>query len=129
MTGAMAYVRNLGARALRALAGVGLLARFSVLSLVCLALLGAYLARESGEQIRGRAIAFAAEEAELITRFAVAHNVEALDLERPLPDSKVAHLDEVLHTGYNSEPVVGVRIWSPTGRIAYSDEREMIGER
>ena len=103
--------------------------RFSVLSLACLALLGGYLARESGEQIRERAIAFSEEEAELITRFTVAHRVRGLDLEKPLSPEKVERLDEVLHTGYQSEPVVGVRIWSPTGRVAYSDDAEMIGER
>src|SRR5918994_2622512 len=129
MTGAMAYARNLGERISRAAGRLGLLARFSVLSLACLAVLGAYVARETGQQIRERAIAYAAEEAELVTRFAVAHQVKGVDLERPLGESRIAHLDEVLHTGYSSEPVVGVRIWSPTGRVAYSDETEMIGSR
>src|SRR5688572_24305983 len=110
MTGAMAYVRNLGERAFSAVGRMGLMVRFSVLSLACLAVLGAYLARETGRQIHERAVAYSAEEAELITRFAVAHHVEDLDLEKPLPAERIRHLDEVLHTGYSSEPVVGVRI-------------------
>ncbi len=51
MTGAMAYVRNLGERAFRAVRGTGLLVRFSVLSLACLAVLGGYLARATAKRV------------------------------------------------------------------------------
>ena len=122
-------MRRLLRHAIFATRRVGLLARFSVLSLACLLVLGGYLAQETRKQIRERAIVSAAHQAESIALFTVAHHVEGLDLERGLPAAKVNELDDLLHAGAASSPVVGVRIWSPTGLVAYSDEPEMIGQR
>src|SRR5215208_1634386 len=110
--------RKLHARARRAVDGLGLLGRFSVLSLACLILLGFVLAHYVGERIHQRALAASTESAEMITRFGIGPQPEGVD-----------SLDQLLHAGYTTYPVEEIMVWSRTGRVVYSNDRGLIGKR
>src|SRR5215208_8355129 len=121
--------RKLHARARRAVDGLGLLGRFSVLSLACLILLGFVLAHYVGERIHQRALAASTESAEMITRFGIGPQLVGVDLEHGLSPEAVDSLDQLLHAGYTTYPVEEIMVWSRTGRVVYSNDRGLIGKR
>jgi two-component system NarL family sensor kinase len=41
----------------------------------------------------------------------------------------IAHLDASVRRRVLHQPVVRVKLWTPSGRIVYSDERALIGQR
>src|SRR3954454_3508590 len=95
---------------------IGLLGRFSILSLACLVLLGVGLAHVASTRVHDRALANSGQEAELITRFGITPQISGADLEQGLAPEAIDALDQLLHAGYSSYPVVGIRIWSDSGR-------------
>jgi len=96
----------------------------TLLTLVVLGLVGAFLLERIG---RREAIRDAKELTEVAGRGIVAPN---------LPDGLVAGdpaalaaVDRVVRTRVLRDPVVRVKIWRADGRIVYSDEPRLIGER
>src|SRR4051812_20102006 len=108
---------------------LGLLGRFSVLSLVSLAVIGIALAHYVGNGIHERALASSAEEAELITRFGITPQISGADLRAGLSPEAVDSLDQLLHAGFTSRPVEEIRIWNADERVVYSDHTALIGRQ
>src|SRR4051794_3956713 len=108
---------------------LGLLGRFSLLSLGSLALIGLALAHFVGNGIHNRALASSAEEAELVTRFGITPQISGADLRSGLSAEAVDSLDALLHAGFTSHPVEEIRIWNAGGRVVYSNHTALIGTR
>jgi diguanylate cyclase (GGDEF)-like protein len=105
----------------------GLLGRFTVLSLLAVVVMGFVLAQTLKAQIRERALANAAQSADLIARFGIQPQLAGTDLTKPLAAEAVDALDALLHAGYSSEPVMSISVFNPEGRIVYSSEHALIG--
>jgi diguanylate cyclase (GGDEF)-like protein len=108
---------------------LGLLGRFSVLSLVSLAAIGFALAHFVGNGIHDRALASSAEEAELVTRFGITPQISGTDLRTGLSPEAVDSLDQLLHAGFTTHPVEEIRIWNADDRVVYSDHTALIGRQ
>src|SRR3954469_15624416 len=106
---------------------LGLLGRFSVLSLVSLALLGLVLAHFFSNRIHDRAVATAAQEAELMVNFGITPQLAGADLNQKMSPEAINTLDSLLHAGYTSHPVKEIRIYSAHRRVVYSDNRRAVG--
>jgi diguanylate cyclase (GGDEF)-like protein len=107
---------------------MGLLGRFSVLSLVATVLLGLVLGATLRGQIKHNALEHAGESAQLIARFGIQPqlNVDALD--SGLDKQKIATLDKVLRAGYTSGSIETIKIWNTSGTVIYSNRHTLIGE-
>jgi diguanylate cyclase (GGDEF)-like protein len=124
----MAAISRIPRARVRALADrLGLLGRFSVLSLACLAALGLVLAHFLSNRIHDRAVASAAQEAELIVNFGITPQIAGADLGQKLSPEAINALDALLHAGYTSNPVEEIRIYSAQHRVVYSDNRKAMG--
>lgn len=99
--------------------------RFMVTSLLAIGVLAVgtiYLQRRLGEEAAVRA---ARESGTLIGRGIVAPVLTEAALSGPGPAQ--ALLDRVVRTRVLDRDVVRIKIWSPDGRILYSDEKRLIG--
>jgi len=96
----------------------------TLLTLVVLGLVGAFLLERIG---RREAIRDAKQLTELAGRGIVAPNLPAGVLTGD-PAAR-AELDRVVRDRVLVDPVVRVKIWTADGRIVYSDEPRLIGER
>src|SRR3954471_9633057 len=124
----MAKISRISLARVRAFADrLGLLGRFSVLSLVCLAALGLVLAHFFSGRIYERAVASAAQEAELIVNFGITPQISGADLDQKLSPEAINTLDGLLHAGYTSHPVKEIRIYSAQRSVVYSDNRKAMG--
>lgn len=101
--------------------------RFAVSGLAALILLGTagvYVLRHTG---RSEAIRNATEVAQVAGRGAVE---PALTPALMHGDPRaIAGVDRVVHRGVLQGDVVRVKVWTPSGRIVYSDEHRLIGQR
>src|SRR4051794_29171506 len=126
----MAEISRISRARVRALADrLGLLGRFSVLSLVSLALLGLVLAHFFANRIHDRAVATAAQEAELMVNFGITPQLAGADLGQKMSPEAINTLDSLLHAGYTSHPVKEIRIYNAHRRVVYSDNRRSVGTR
>src|SRR4051794_38833068 len=124
----MAEISRISRARVRALADrLGLLGRFSVLSLVSLALLGLVLAHFFANRIHDRAVATAAQEAELMVNFGITPQLAGADLGQKMSPEAVTALDSLLHAGYTSHPVKEIRIYNAHSHVVYSDNRAAMG--
>src|SRR4051794_26063175 len=124
----MAEISRISRARVRALADrLGLLGRFSVLSLVSLALLGLVLAHFFANRIHDRAVATAAQEAELMVNFGITPQLAGADLGQKMSPEAITALDSLLHAGYTSHPVKEIRIYNAHRRVVYSDNRRVVG--
>ena len=105
----------------------GLLGRFTLLSLLSVIVMGVVLAQTLRHQIRERALANAAQSADLIGRFGIQPQLAGTDLSRPLAPEAIDSLDALLRAGYSSEPVMSVTVYNRRGLIVYSSEHALIG--
>src|SRR3954451_50407 len=124
----MAEISRLSRARVRAFAErLGLLGRFSVLSLVCLAALGVVLAHFFSDRIHERAVAASAQEAELIVNFGITPQIAGADIDTKLSPEAFTALDTLLEAGYLSNPVKEIRIWNARHRIVYSNNHGVVG--
>ncbi len=124
----MADISRISRARVRAFADrLGLLGRFSVLSLVSLAVLGLVLAHFFAGRIHDRAVATAAQEAELMVNFGITPQLAGADLDQKMSPEAINTLDSLLHAGYTSHPVKEIRIYSAHRRVVYSDNRDAVG--
>ncbi len=105
----------------------GAVARFMLAGLVVLAGLavgGVFLLRQLGDRQ-------AIDEARTLATLAARGVVEPVFTEAALDGSSAAldDLDRVVQQYVLSDEVVRVKVWTPEGRIAYSDEPRLIGRR
>src|SRR6059036_3909726 len=105
----------------------GAVAKFAAASLVALALVGLaafFLLRHIGTTE-------ATDNAKQVTRV-VGRGVVDPALTRGVMRGDPAalhHLDRIVHRRVLGDSIVRVKIWTPNGRIVYSDEPKLIGQR
>src|SRR6266487_1714671 len=122
------YVLNPTAAAPMTL-GMGLLGRFSVLSLVATVLLGMVVGATLRSQIKHRAIENAGQSASLVARFGIQPQLTKSDLTDGLNKQEIAALDGILRAGYTTGSVKTIKIWNASGTVIYSNRHELIGDR
>ncbi|HEX8107600.1 MAG TPA: diguanylate cyclase, partial [Kofleriaceae bacterium] len=124
----MAAISRIPRARARAIADrLGLLGRFSVLSLVSLAVLGLVLAHFFSSRIHDRAVATAAQEAELMVNFGITPQLAGADLNQKMSPEAINTLDSLLQAGYTSHPVKEIRIYNASRHVVYSDNRRVMG--
>ncbi|HEX6460036.1 MAG TPA: bifunctional diguanylate cyclase/phosphodiesterase [Thermoleophilaceae bacterium] len=106
---------------------LGLLARFTLLSLLVTALLGVALAATLESQIRGRAIEDAAQSAKLVARFGIQPQLSPAALSQGLSPEAVSALDGLLRGGYSGGSIVSIAVKNRRGMIVYSNRHAEIG--
>jgi diguanylate cyclase (GGDEF)-like protein len=106
-----------------------LLRKFTVLSLVCFAVLGVALAQLLAHQIRDRALKSTVASAELLSG-TIGSQLEPRDLAGGAMDaSRVKALDIALAQSRDEGSIARFKIWSRTGQILYSDDHAAIGKK
>jgi diguanylate cyclase (GGDEF)-like protein len=106
---------------------IGLLGRFSLLSLLATVLLGVILGTTLQSQIRSRAIGDAADSAELVARFGIQPQLSPAAIRNGLSREAVASLDSLLHGGYTDGSIVSIEVQTPQGKVIYSNRSSQIG--
>ncbi len=107
---------------------IGLLGRFSVLSLLVTIVLGVALGATLESQIRSRAIRDAAQSAQLVARFGIQPQLSAAALNQGLSPEAVAALDGLLRGGYSGGSIVSIEVENSRGTVLYSNQHEQIGK-
>jgi diguanylate cyclase (GGDEF)-like protein len=106
---------------------IGLLGRFSLLSLVATVLLGVALGATLESQIRSRAIHDAAGSAELVARFGIQPQLSAASLKDGLSPEAVTALNGLLRAGYSDGSIVSIEVQDTHGKVIYSNRPAQIG--
>ncbi|HKN94939.1 MAG TPA: EAL domain-containing protein [Thermoleophilaceae bacterium] len=117
-----------GKAAFRRLPQIGLLGRFSLLSLIVTAILGVALGATLESQIRSRAIQDAAESAKLVARFGIQPQLAPAALKQGLSPEAVAALDGLLRGGYSGGSIVSIEVENSQGKVLYSNQHREIGK-
>jgi diguanylate cyclase (GGDEF)-like protein len=113
---------------MRRLPRPGLLVRFSVLSLVCLVALGGVLTLRLRQDAEANGRAAGLQSAKLLVATTFGGLVRRSDLQGVLPAARKRALDAASVRAKGAGDLVRIKIWTPSGRIAYSDESAIIGE-
>jgi diguanylate cyclase (GGDEF)-like protein len=106
---------------------LGLLGRFTLLSMLATVLLGIVLGQTLEGQIRKRAINNAADSALLVARFGIQPQISFEDLKGGLNQNGRQILDNLLRAGYTSSSVVSIEVQNTHGQVIYSNHTEQIG--
>jgi diguanylate cyclase (GGDEF)-like protein len=106
----------------------GLLVRFSVLSFVCLAALGGVLTLRLRQDAEANGLAAGLQSAKLLVSTTFGGLVLRSDLRGSLASARRRALDAASARAKRAGGLVRIKIWTPSGRIAYSDEAAIIGE-
>jgi diguanylate cyclase (GGDEF)-like protein len=106
---------------------IGLLGRFSLLSLLVTALLGVALALTLESQIRSRAIEDSSSSARLVARFGIQPQLSSAALNDGLSPEAVAALDDLLGAGLSGSNIVEMEVQNRQGRVVYSNRHDQIG--
>src|SRR4051794_35894607 len=108
-----------------------LLTKFTVLSLVCFAVLGVALSQLLAHQIRDRALKNTVASAELLSGTIANSQLRPNDLTTGagMDPARVRMLDAALKQARDQGKVARFKIWSKDGRIVYSDDHEAIGKK
>jgi diguanylate cyclase (GGDEF)-like protein len=107
---------------------LSLLGKFVVLSLLATVLLAVAVGSALHERIERRALANAEELTQVIGDLTVAPRLTRLQLEGVLRRPTLDALDQALaRVGVPKGPVRHVKLFTPDGRIVYSDDRALIG--
>ena len=105
----------------------GLLGRFALASAAAVVSLGLVLARVEASQVRARALADATDSASALTEAGLQSHLTPSDLTLGLSTERLDQLDAVFGAGVASGRIARVKVWSPTGRVIYSDDHSLIG--
>jgi len=108
--------------------GLGLLGKFSVMSLVPILVLGLVLAHFIQVHTRERSLDDAQRSAEVITRLAIAPRLTPDDIANGLAQSRLVELDRVVNDPAVRDLLARIKIWNPEGRIVYSDDKALTGQ-
>jgi diguanylate cyclase (GGDEF)-like protein len=107
---------------------IGLLGRFSLLSLLATILLGVALGATLESQLRDRAIRNNAQSAELVAHFGIQPQLTPAALTQGLSREAVQALDALLRSGYTDSSVVAIEVKNAGGRVIYSSRPGQIGQ-
>jgi diguanylate cyclase (GGDEF)-like protein len=108
--------------------GLGLLGKFSVMSLVPILLLGLVLAHFIQVHTRQRSLDDARRSAEIITRTAIAPRLTPDDITAGLAASRVQELDRVVNDPAVRDLLARIKIWNLDHRVVYSDDKALTGQ-
>ena len=108
---------------------IGPVGWFAITAFAVLALFGFVLTRVVGSQFREHAIGSATEFTRGISGALVVATIGADSLDDGLESGTIARLDTVFAAGMSSGRVVRVKLWMPTGVVAYSDDHALIGRK
>ena len=108
--------------------GLGLLGKFSVMSLVPILLLGLVLAHFIQVHTRQRSLEDARRSAEIITRTAIAPRLTPDDVTGGLAASRVQELDRVVNDPAVRDLLARIKIWNLDNRVVYSDDKALTGQ-
>jgi diguanylate cyclase (GGDEF)-like protein len=106
---------------------LGLAGRFAIASAAAMIVLGAVLARVEATQIRARALANARGSASILADVGLLSHLQPADVTTGLAPQHLAELDGVFRAGLADGRIARVKIWSPDGRVVYSDDHSLIG--
>ncbi|MGH2895265.1 MAG: diguanylate cyclase domain-containing protein, partial [Solirubrobacteraceae bacterium] len=109
-------------------ARIGLLGRFTLLSLVATLLLGVALGDLVTHEIRARALRSAAQSAHLVASFGLQDQLSYSDIERGLNSESVQSLDYLFLSGYQAGTLAQVEVINTDRRVVYSNNHELIGK-
>ena len=109
-------------------ARIGLLGRFTLLSLTATLLLGVVLGDLVERQIRTRAIHSAAQSAQLVARFGIQAQLSYTDTEKGLDPMAVPALDLLFLSGYQAGSLAQVEVINAHRRVIYSNNHALIGK-
>src|SRR4051812_34893588 len=107
-----------------------LLRKFTVLSLVCFAVLGVALSQLLAHQIRERALSNTVASAELLSGTIASSQLHPSDLAAGGMDpARARSLDAALAQARSDGRIARFKIWSRSGQIIYSDDHDAIGRK
>ncbi len=115
-------MRKLGGR-------VSLLARFGLISLGLMVVLGVVLGSYLEDTVRSRTIGDAIRSAQVAANIGVLPVLEPSDLEHnflPLPEARRAQLDRVLLDSLSKNNIVRLKIWNTEHFVVWSDNRALL---
>jgi diguanylate cyclase (GGDEF)-like protein len=104
---------------------VSLLGKFTGLSLLAMVALAFVIGTVLHGRIEARALSNAEQLAGVIAKITLAPRLTRAELARPLGDARLAELDQALA----GAGLQHVKLFAPDGRIAYADDRALIGDR
>jgi diguanylate cyclase (GGDEF)-like protein len=107
---------------------IGLLGRFTLLSLTATVLLGVVLGDLVERQIRVRAIRSAAQSAQLVARFGIQAQLSYTDTEKGLDPMSIPALDYLFLSGYQAGSLAQVEVINTRRRVIYSNNHALIGK-
>ncbi len=108
---------------------LSLLAKFSLLTFLCMAVLGAALAVALRGQIHDRAAADARDLAQRIANDVIDEHVRVQDLEHGLDGQTLADIDLSIEMLLLRGTIKNAKIYDGTGRVVYSLQRDQLGAR
>jgi diguanylate cyclase (GGDEF)-like protein len=108
---------------------LSLLAQFSILSLLCVVILGAALVLVMRDQIHDRAATISRVMAQSIANDIADEHLTGRDLERGLDTKKLNAIDRRIEVLVLRGRIRMAKIYDPDGRIVYSFDRREIGRR
>ena len=108
---------------------LSLLGKFALASLIPIVVLGLVLGYYIQQQIKDRALANARQVAVLSSELGIQPLLSPSDLKNGLTPERFRSLDRALGTNVMGDQVARVKIWNRDGRVAYSDDRGVVGRR
>jgi diguanylate cyclase (GGDEF)-like protein len=112
-----------------AIARIGLLGRFTLLSLAATIVLGVALGDLVAHEIRTRAIGSAAQSAQLVASFGLQTQLSYTDTEQGLNPEAIPALDYLFLSGYQAGTLAKVEVINLRRRVIYSNDHTLIGKR
>ena len=90
-------------------------------------LLGLGLSKLEANLIQQRALENAQDSAEFVAHVALQSQLTPLDAIQGLDPEEVAHMDQAFREGLRDHRIARIKIWSPAGKVVYSDDHSLIG--
>jgi diguanylate cyclase (GGDEF)-like protein len=107
---------------------LGLLGKFAIASAVPIVLLGLVLGQYLSAQIRDRSVASTVSAVQLAMRLGITPQLSRRDLATKLPARQVRELDRAVKDRMaGGGDIARIQIWNRRIRVAYSDDRSLIG--
>jgi diguanylate cyclase (GGDEF)-like protein len=106
---------------------LGLAGRFATASAAAMIVLGTVLARVEASQIRARALANARGSASIFADVGLRSYLRPSDVTNGVAPQHLSELDGVFRAALADGRIARVKIWSPDGRVVYSDDHSLIG--
>ncbi len=110
------------------IARIGLLGRFTLLSLAATVLLGLALGDLVSHEIKARALRSAAQSAHLVASFGLQVQLSYTDLDKGTSPETIQSLDYLFLSGYQSGTLAQVEVINAQRRVIYSNNHALIGK-